>query len=187
MDKTLNKLIDVIPLIKNIWPHDIIKPQYGMSLPINVDDYEDKINHTLCAHEYIWGSDCIGGFAYFGLHTDMLKIQEQSNIYLQKLKKSISEQFYVMWNIGNYSLILLYEDYQNHIDNPYPSVNNVMMTPFGAWTDDVYLLDVLKEKLYWKENWLVGDLPFDLNNEKHQQLLENFKNTIIKIDPITDQ
>jgi len=145
----------------------------------------------------LFGTDCCGGLAYFGLNKDIKNIQEQADKYLKYFSDIPQSEdlewegkFYALWEIGDYSLLILYEDYQDDLENPYPVNSNVLFTKFGAWISDYQLPQILylsqeEQKMHGNE-LLVGKEKFLVNNPIHQLLLNKFKDTMKIIWPIFD-
>ena len=139
----------------------------------------------------MFGTDCLGGIAYFGLIKDIKDVQIQSDKYLSYFSNdNYYGKCYAMWEIEDYSLLLLYEDYQEKLDNPYPVNSNVMSLQFGAWISDYNLLQVLMlnedERDMHGAEWFVGSEPFDEGNSTHQLLFTQFKPFINEICPLLE-
>lgn len=172
-------VIDILPIVKEHFPKSIVLPNVAQSLE---EIYEGTMMRVMQDTEMLWGYNTMGGLAYFGKTEDIAKIQEQAHIYLKKLSKS-SDQFYLMWELKDYSLLLLYENYQNEVENPYPLHDNVLCVYFGAWTDDEVLLSVLKEKLYSEDEfWQYGSQGFDNKDTNQKNLLKEMKKAVKLID-----
>lgn len=149
-------------------------------------DVESYINGTILYEPSysMFGTDCVGGLAYFGKIADILQIKKQANNYLQKNKTTL---IYFLWEIENHALLLLYENYQAEIDNPYPKQDNVMFLDFGAWVGDHTLPDLLTfnkdDRQIHGLNWYVGDDAFNDKKKSHQNLLLSFQKVLKIIYP----
>ncbi len=175
----MTKLKTIMLLVEENLPKHIKLPFMAESLS-SVKDIEDVI-HILREECAIWGTDWVGGIAYFGKTEDIEKIKEQTQIYFKKMNSRIAKnQFYLFWKLGDYSLLNLYEDYQAAVDNPYPSEDNVLSVLFGAWCDDEDLMCTLKEKEYI-DHWSYGGKRVDLNNSEQYKLLNKMKNSVLSI------
>ena len=171
---------NILPQIEKIFPKNIKMPEMAESL--SKLEEEDYIDYALEGAKNIWGSDCLGGIAYFGKTENMKDILKQTKEYFEKMNSKHAEnQFYLFWNLGDYSLLNLYEDYQASVDNPYPVNDNVLSILFGAWCDDDKLNKVLKDKKYLEDQWSFGGGNVNLDDPKQKELLENMKNAISTI------
>lgn len=162
---------------------------FGVNGSYDFSGYSDMIDYINSDILYdppysIFGTDCLGGFAYFGKKEDMLEIKQQADIYLQKSTEPLS---YFLWEAQEHALLLLYENYQEKVDNPYPSQKNVMFLEFGAWISDYtlqYILTLTKEqKKMHGSMWYIGKEMFNNSNQSHKNLLSTFMNTLTTIYP----
>lgn len=182
----MNKLKSIISVVKKNFPTAVKLPIMAHSCYL-VEDKE-AIEGVLYQAKEIWGNDFIGGLAYFGKSEDIEKICEQTQNYLSKMSKQSAEnQFYLLWKIGDFSLLTLYEDYQADLENPYPVQENVLCALFGAWCDDDPLMYVLEDKKYIDDifQWSFGGNKVDLNDSAQKYLLEEMKKTLLSIDSST--
>lgn len=175
-------VIDILPLVKQYVPEKFILPQIAQAL--NGIEDEHLFPLILQDADMVWGSDILGGLSYFGKNQDMEKILRQTIHYFHNMSQSHKEeQFYFFWQLGEYSLLMLYEDYQAELGNPYPAQDNVLCVYFGAWTDDEKLLSVLKQKLYSEDDfWQYGSKGFDIKDKNQTDILEEMKKSVKFID-----
>lgn len=177
------KIINIEKKLKKFFPKKFIFPHYAEALAKMED--KDFFEYILESKEIIWGSDTVGGLAYFGKKEEMENILKQSSTYLSKLSsRQVENQFYLYWNFDDYAMLLLYEDYSEEKENPYPHQENVLCVHFGAWLNDEKLWDILNEKFYVDDimHWNVSGIPFDEKITQHKTLLEEMKKFILTID-----
>lgn len=189
----MGKVIELLPKVKHILDeHDsLAKPisVRGIETLNIVETLEFEVLYDPESYS-LFGTDCCGGLAYFGLTKDIEDIQRQAEKYLDFFNIAQDDdesKFYFLWTIGDYSLLILYENYQDEVDNPYPTNSNVLLTKFGSWISDYplgYILGLSKEEHKSHGNdFLVGKKDFSENNSSHALLLNQAKELIKKIYP----
>lgn len=131
-----------------------------------------------------FGSDCIGGYAYFGTEASLNAHWEAVLNYI----KSVSPKVIVLypppiaarWALSdNRGVIALYNDYDHRHIMETPLTKNVLSMKFGAWVGDDNLTQVLKAKT--ADEWLVGKTPFIPNKSSHETLYTRASNTMDEI------
>lgn len=177
----MKKLTNLMPLIRKYFPDEIKLPAIAeaRSRLKNRQQIIDNLEDV----QSIWGSDCSGGLAYFGKKEDIEKIHQQTQNYLLKAKTfHVESQFYILWELGEYSLLTLYEDYAQALDNPYPAHDGVLCVFFGAWTDDNQLFQVIHKTTYFEDKFSYEGEKADFTHVEQANLLEEMKKAVLSID-----
>lgn len=180
------KIINLLPELKNncIFYDTTLKiPDKFQTLKNFVSNIKEE---QLFDTDYSWapfGSDCVGGLAYYGSKENILELEQNILVYLEHLSDSnVETQHYALWYVGNYALLILYEDY----DNDYPIQEDVLFIKFGSWTDDVLLPKVLNTYLYLDDaeinkTWKVGNKIYSKSNLTHEQLRQHMQQSLLFI------
>lgn len=130
-----------------------------------------------------FGSDSVGGLAYYGSKENIIQLEQNILTYLANLSNSdIETQHYAIWYVKNNALLILYEDY----DNDYPTQEDVLFIKFGSWTDDVLLPKVLNTYLYLEDaevnkTWKVGNQIYSKTNSNHEELRQHMQQSLLTI------
>lgn len=185
----MNKIINFLPCVLDILEEKNITVKPTVINAIDNESCLDYLKYEILAENYsLFGTGSLGGLAYFGLTKDIKKIQVQAYLYLENMDTSdIYNQMYFLWNMGEYSLLLLHENYQEEVNNPYPSNANVMFLYFGGWISDYTLPTILnfssKERSIHAAEWLVGKVAFSESDKEHMLMLSKFKKIVKEIAP----
>jgi hypothetical protein len=138
-----------------------------------------------------FGSDCNGGYAYFGSTMDLDKHWLNVLDYIDAVSKTSTKTseappYAARWSVPKKGdMIVLYEDYDRQNLMPTPSTPHVLGMLFGAWTNDDTLDMVVCDKYYEKE-WSVGTTPFDAKNVQHKALRRLARKVVKVLVPETD-
>ncbi len=190
------ELVNLVQKVENILDEheSLVKPICikGYDAPQALEILEQNVFYDPSMYS-LFGTDCCGGLAYFGLNKDIEDIARQADKYLEYFEfdpEDYESKFYFLWTIGDYSLLILYEDYQDELENPYPSNSNVFFTKFGAWISDYELPRILylsseNHKAHGNHP-LVGQDSFDDTNPSHNLLVNQFRDTMKIIWPTFD-
>ncbi len=183
------KTIDLLPKLKK---QCSLKESLSLKLPNRIQTFKKFSSNireeNLFDYRVAWepfGSDCIGGLAYYGSKEDILNLEKKVLNYLENLTGGrIETQHYALWLTDTNALLILFEDY----DNVYPIEENVLMVKFGAWTDDILLPEVIETYLYLEESeinntWKVGSEVYLKTNQKHEFLRTNMLKDLYDIWP----
>jgi hypothetical protein len=175
------QLESLIPEIIKVFPHNVKLPILGETNSDLID--RESVSYILEDAQGIWGTDSIGGIAYFGKNQDIFEVLQQARNYLLNSKTyHLEKQFLLLWTVDEYSLLNIYENYFDEPDNPIPSHQSVLQVYFGTFCDDDLLLQVLNDQKYLDEHWFYNQSPVDLNNPEQLLLLKDFKKCIVLID-----